>query len=767
MADSAYPQVGIPQPAAGIPGGTPSPQPQADENPFAGLGPAPKAATPQPQKPQSGAPQPSGTPSPSGQDDDNPFATLQKPQSTMDKVVQGVKDFVNKPSPEGSVEDIAKVHMATNLQDQQAILEKLHPGKSMVQGDQLMVRNAAGKYVPFDGTSLNVIKDLAQLSGTGIETSAQVATTMGLTALGGVAGSVVPGAGTAAGAGAGYVASLPLGTYLGEQGRSYLMKQWTGVQPDEARMASDMKSAIAFNTIFGLAIPLGGKAVSYGVGQLKNMATARAAANDSIRKGVQDLIESSTGRSLDAADFPSKDEIGTTVKHFYDDQLEKFGAKINTLRNKAISDSNDAVEPVKNIKSKILDFLQGGADGAYVTKEGGYLEKPKNVPAYMTSDAERMSSQLNPELTSPINDNPVSSVDPSKAASPFGSARLGNKATDELVDTYNALHKADLEKGGLPFSQFDRQVQRLQDMASFNDKLFDEPQINRMFKDLQNTASEQRTTSMAARISDPEMKSYANQAYQDFATAKGPANQLDALWNQSKGTPELFADALVRPDSSNALKGLSYITSHNPTIMNDVKASFLNKSFNNSMDEVGKFDAGKFMSSIKDIGQENQKTLFSSEEMNGMKYYANMFARIDQADPSSGGVMRRLGKAIVQLNPLTQESQQQKLAIDAMSSIKNVIQNNRPLAEEIAEKGFGSEIGDMTVKDKMALQKWTRELRNQLAAKQGVVSVTGAAQKQQIQDQGGTLPYLGRGAAKGIRATVNAVGLTPARPDSQ
>lgn len=735
------PNLSIPQPAAGLPSQMPN---QPSQNPFAGIAPLGKEGA-------ALSPQPQATPAPQ-QDQSNPFANIKpmseeqssseaKPSLDLGNFsgsgaagARGAMAFQkaggapNIPTDvAGSVTDLAKTGLADNIQDQKEILNKLYPGKADIQNGRLVLKDEKGKSQQYDGFSLNIVKDLAQLSGKAIDFITQALITPLMTTAGASAGTAVaPGPGTAYGATSGYVASLPVGTWLGKTGKDYLMQSWTGVKPDEARAKADLKASIALNTIFGIAIPAafsGGRFVNE---QLANTAGNRAIANDAIQKGTRDLVESATGKTIYPPGLTSPSgEAGETVRKTYQSEMEKYSQRVGEVKARAISDSNDANVNISDLKQKYKDVLNEVAPGAIKYDQHGFIQSPnKPVPVYATP------INPNPELTSP-NDIAVSSIAPSKMEAPFGSAREGQKALSTLVDHYNALNAADVQSGGIPFSQFDRKVQELQGLSVSDQALFTDPKVNRVFSQLQHSASEQRNMEIINRIKDPVLKSKALDAYHDFATFKNPADQLDALWNQTHGVADSFADALVNPSNAKTLQGLKNMTAHNPQIMKDVKAAYLNRIFNeNFNDATGQFNSRGFMKSIDSLGDSKQ-ILFNQGEYNSMRYYSRQFERIKQADPSELGITQKIGRMILQLNPLTQESMSQTNAVQAMGAIK-ALESNPALAQKIASEGLDTNMGDINVLDKAQLSAWTRALISRLATQRGAASVTSTAVKENV-----------------------------------
>lgn len=685
--DNGFPQISVPQPAAGIPGGTPGAQPTPQPP---AMPPMPKPQGQAPAAPQSqNQPMPQPTPAPpTDQDQFNVDHLLSRVGTSSDGPDQYSKD----PNAVGSAGQIAQAHIGRNANEQLQIWGKLVGSNNTRIGpdNNVWIRGDDKQFHPADTGHTNFLQDVSKWSGAGIDMTAMALSEIAGTAIGGGTGAAigalggggvgaVPGA--AVGAKVGSIVGLMAGPAIGSASREYLEKLWYDVKPDKEQFKRDAIIGGALNTVMGglfsglgplTPAALTGGAIENGlVGSVVKKFTTAGADSASARIQQVAKAQASAKNFFDTLgvkpaslgeggiDTPMAD-AGNQVKTFAQGLRSELSDSIQTARQKII-----AASPAKPDLSSLADYTQG-----FLKRAGMSFDENGMPIPFKTHDI----YSANPEVALP-----VGTVSESSIKSPLGS-RGGEGVLNEMSEDYKAM-----KSGQMSMEDFMNKIQTWQDDAKF--KVFDNRSSSERsaWAQLQHQAVDVRNSEINQRLADdPVSLKFIKDSYSNYRSKIDATDMFLDKVSKSQGSDEALANSLVGPGKDYVLGQYKALTADRaPHLFDNLKASWLSQKMGEHMNDEGIFDAVNFRKDLQNLGPANLKILFTPQELGQVNRSAMVMNRVKTNDlftPASGDSVSQMAADMIK--------QGQKLDISKPSSLLNFFRNKPSYAEYVADYGL-------------------------------------------------------------------------------
>ena len=710
---STLPILTTPQPAAGLPSQVPNQTPDPDQIYAAGM----KSAAPT---------SPAAAPNPDdiynqGMGTSSPAPAFQAPNTSISGRAGGIASLMaaqpQKPEsyPDGaaSVSDVAKVNTSSHPNEQLQILKSLHPeSKPMLEGNVLTYQpNGTGERVPFDGASLNIVKELAQWSGQSVNFVTQGITQLGMTGVGSLLGPW--------GTVAGYESGLPAAAYLGNEAQSYLQQKWTKIKPDPSQFKEDVQNAMRFNIIIGNVLPAAvmGKELY----ALKNF--SQIDAPKVLQASIKGLLESINGKPLDVRSGaiaggtnPTPEATtGSRIMGFFDNLHQNLSNQIDKYVGQAVADSKG--QKVNLGKGSLATFNRVIREGSQGPNPGMTLD-PSGYAVTMPGAAVDVGGGAQIHMG---------------ATEPFGVAGQGKPFADMVSRDYNTIlgaHKVPAI-AGVDMQYLNELTQKYQKIA-FGDSLPPgispsegmglDPKLKAQASQIAHQLSEDRLMGMQKFLADPDSKSAVEGIYRNYSQKIDPIKQFNTLARNNQMNPTSIVNALFRPENSQYFQMLKEITSDgvHEGVFNDLRTAWTNEAINNSMTADGTFSASAFRNEIIQVGNDNMATMFSPKENMQLRADTQVLQRLQAMKSDDVAGVNSLARLFAKSTPLTVRSWNSIMT--GGSKMLNVFKSKPGLLDAIAGEGMDSVIANSSIKDAAKAVKLKSYLKNFAQSKLGSLS---------------------------------------------
>lgn len=611
-----------------------------------------------------------------------------------------------------SASDLSKVNSTDNPQQQLQILKSLHPqSKPMLEGNVLTYEHN-GVRIPFDGKSLDVVKDLAQWSGQGVNFVTQGITQMGAT----VAGSLLGPWGSVVG----YEAGLPASAYLGTTAQDFLKQKWAKLPPDPAQFKEDVEHAMRFNIIAGNVLP----AAAAGLGYAQMRMFAQGNAPKVLENAIKGTLEAINGKPLDIrsggiaggeTSLTPESDVGNRVLGFFDKLHKNISGQIEKYVGQSIADSKG--QTVNLGKGSLATFNR-------VLREGSSGPNPA-----ISMDPSGYAVSM-----------PGASVDLSTGGSihmgatePFGVSGQGKQFSDMIARDYNtvlAAHKTP-GIGGVNLQYLNEMTQKYQKIA-FGDLLPPginpgegvglDPKLRAQASQIAHQLSEDRLMGMQKYLSDPDAKNSVEGVYRNYSQKIDPIKQFLSMAKQNQMNPTSIVNSLFTENNAPYVKMLKDITSDgvHEGVFNDLRSAWTNKAVNNSINPDGTFNASQFRQEIKNVGNDNMTTMFSSRENMQLRADTQLLQRFQSVKPSDTSSTNALARLVTAATPLKTMG---RFAVGSGSNkLLNMLKSKPSILDAIAGEGMDNVIANSSLKDMPQAVKLKSFLKNFAMSKPGTLT---------------------------------------------
>lgn len=600
-----------------------SPPPVAPVPPKAAANPYLQAASPATADPGASATPPQGP-----YDDARPDFNQNPPPGP---VTQQIKDLWQR----------AKASFGSNPDQAAAILGKYYgEGNVRVSTDNQVEfrRDDKSKFQRMDPDHFEILGDvIADMIGPAVEGLVMGGTEAGM------AGAGFAGAGPIGAAGAAITGAAAAGS-AGAAARRGVVSAM-GVDPNMggASFQSDAMNGIAGSLVAKPIVGVGNWIKSQVAQAVEELPMNRLMGVARLRKAAEDTIVNSGPSGL------SRREVGQNVIQAVDALHDRYEAGVGLVNSRAIQLNKDRVVPMPNAISKMREIIE--REGGEILPSGEAII-PRNFESVSPSVASEIRTVTSDGMYGKSSSNYINSskADPVDFASsptatkPFGDPN-GRAALKKLADDYNLYSRNQLDPG-LSIRELINNVKAYQKLSKFDETNPFSPDTLQGYKDIQKAMGKDRDTLFQKIFKDQPEAPLLEKAYNDYSTHIEPITAFQDAFNAAK-SPEAFADSLITKGGSQRIRDLKYILGENSDEFKQVKGSWINNMFNDSIDsKTGVFRAQNFINELDSHGKDVLNEMMSPGDMNKLKLIAAKANRIYTGDFSSTGTQSSMNDLV-------------------------------------------------------------------------------------------------------------------------
>ncbi|MCP3873385.1 MAG: hypothetical protein GY699_09565 [Desulfobacteraceae bacterium] len=350
----------------------------------------------------------------------------------------------------------------------------------------------------------------------------------------------------------------------------------------------------------------------------------------------------------------AKGAIKEAAKSMPARRIERLAAIQKTIKD--VADEIGARVDPESIKQKIF----GAVDHSYekLEKSIGLLRNEtieaagnqRFVPRNFLKQSTKMFKDYGVQV------DPVSfkATMPTEQVYAFG-AEGGEGVLADVIKRYNEVLDTLMIKdgqvtGGLSAKRMFDKTKQLGDTA-FQRFANKQPKIGKVYKDLSKAASSDRNEMLNQVLKGTEYEGFISDTYNKFSDEIDMTREFRNLFRSNKDSEKII-DAVIKPQNSETLMNLKGLLGEGSDEWNQFVSGWMNDLIEkNTSQTTGIFNADKFLSSIKRLGDKTRKVLITDEHFNKLRKQAVDYSKIETADlvkdAKAQGVLQSLYKTIV------------------------------------------------------------------------------------------------------------------------